>query len=64
MKASQQARDIYARQIAAQGPAWGPLAATIRTGFTNLWVEPALKAIDEALRIGAQDPDGDGTFPE
>jgi hypothetical protein len=51
---SQFARDTYAREIERQGPQWKPLAQSIRSGFSNLWVEPALKAIDAARQIGAQ----------
>jgi len=54
---SQQARRRLAAAVAAQGPEWQKLADTIATGFTNMWVTPALVAIDEALRTGPDDDD-------
>lgn len=57
--ASAAARDLYADQVAAQGPAWANLAGNIRAGFENIWITPALKAIDHALQYGPQHDDDD-----
>lgn len=46
---SPEARDRYADAIEAQGPAWRNCAASIRAGFSNMWIEAALRAIDAAL---------------
>lgn len=57
---TQNARNLYANHIARKGPEWRKLADNIRSGgLPTLWVEPALKAIDEALRFGPQEA-GDG----
>ena len=61
---SGEARDLYAAQFDAQGPAWANLAGNIRAGFENLWVTPALKAIDQALRSGPQHDDDDPDSPD
>lgn len=48
---SQAARDLLADEIEAQGPAWANAAANVRSGFSNIWIDPALRAIDLALDI-------------
>lgn len=56
-KITQDARDLYGDAIAQQGDQWGPLGQRIRDGFENLWITPALRAIDRALDEGRYDPD-------
>lgn len=51
---SAEARDRYADQIASTGPAWANCAASIRAGYSNLWIEAALRAIDSALDDGGR----------
>lgn len=50
--ASAQAREMLAQEVAAQGPAWRNTADSIRSGYLNVWLEPALRAIERALREG------------
>lgn len=45
----QRAREILADEIESNGLAWVPLAASIRAGFTNLWLLPALAVISALL---------------
>lgn len=62
---TQAARDLYASQIEAKGPAWRNTADAIRAGnMPTLWVEPALRAIDHALRFGPQDDDAGADSPD
>lgn len=46
---SQAARDLLAEAIEEQGPAWANTAHAVRGGFSNIWIEPALIAIDRAM---------------
>lgn len=46
---SQAARELLADQIAAGGRAWTNAAETVRAGYENIWITPALAAIDRAL---------------
>lgn len=43
------ARNIYADEVEGQGPAWANAAASIRAGFSNVWISAAIAAIGEAL---------------
>jgi hypothetical protein len=62
---SQAARDLYASQIERKGPAYRNAADAIRSGGTpTLWVEPALQAIDQALRFGPQEADDRPDSPD
>ena len=49
MKPTREARELLAKQIDAKGPCWANLANSVRAGFTNLWLDLALAAIDQAL---------------
>ena len=53
---SQEARELLADHIAAQGPAWANSAESVRAGFSNIWIGPALAAIDEALDLDREAP--------
>jgi hypothetical protein len=55
--ATPEARELYAQAIGAQGPAWANTAHLLRTGFENVWITPALVAIDRALDHGRQQDD-------
>jgi hypothetical protein len=44
------ARLIYADAVAARGPTWTNTANSIRAGYENVWVAPALDAIEAVLR--------------
>jgi hypothetical protein len=44
------ARGLYADALAAQGPALANTANSVRSGFENFWVAPALDAIEGLLR--------------
>jgi len=46
---SQQARSLVAEAISDQGPQWLNLACMVGDGFENLWLTPALRAVDKAL---------------
>lgn len=62
---SQQARDLYAQQIERKGPAYRNAADNIRAGaMPTLWVEPALIAIDQALRSAPEEQDGRPDSPD
>ena len=54
---TQDARDLYADALAQEGRAYEKIAQQVRDGFSNIWVEPALRAIDRALDEGRQEPD-------
>lgn len=54
---TQDARDLYADAIAQEGRAYEGIAQRVRDGFSNLWIEPGLRAIDRALDEGRQEPD-------
>ena len=53
-KARRRARELYARQFDTLGPAWANTAALIRSGWENLWITPAIDAM-EALVLLCQD---------
>jgi len=57
MKPTALARELLAKQIEDQGPAWKNCADSVRSGFTNLWLAPALAAIDHALDTGRAEED-------
>ena len=51
------ARAILADAIEAQGPSWRNSAASVRAGFSNVWIAPALVAITTALTEPLEDND-------
>lgn len=53
--ASLQARNLLADEIGARGPAWRPAADSVRAGYENIWITPALAAIDKALNMDRDD---------
>jgi len=50
------ARQLYADKVEETGPAYRNLANSIRAGFSNVWIEAAIAAVDAAFRA---DPEGD-----
>jgi hypothetical protein len=49
------ARAMLADAIEAQGPSWHNAAASVRAGFSNVWIAPALEAIARALTEPMED---------
>lgn len=49
--ARERAREIYARQFDALGDGWKNTAGLIRTGFENLWIKPALDAMEALVLL-------------
>lgn len=43
------ARQLFAEALEQQGQAYENAANSVRAGFTNFWIGPALRAIDTAL---------------
>jgi hypothetical protein len=39
------------------GPAWRNTANSLRAGFENLWIKPALDALERVVPIPEDDPD-------
>jgi hypothetical protein len=52
---SERAREALAKAIEEQGPAYRNSANSVRSGFSNFWIAPALIAIERALTDGADD---------
>ena len=52
----QRARELFAAKVAAHGPAWQNAASSIRSGWSNLWIDAGIEAIVEVLRLV---PEGD-----
>lgn len=50
------ARNIYADEIEAQGPAWANAALSIRAGYSNVWISAAIGAICEAIINPPEEP--------
>lgn len=44
------ARELFARSVEAKGPAWRNSANSIRSGFSNCWIEAGVHALIRALR--------------
>lgn len=42
------AREFLAQAIEAQGPSWQNCANLVRAGHSNVWINPALVAINRA----------------
>jgi hypothetical protein len=45
------ARQLYAAQVRAQGPAWRNAADNIVAGYTNAWIAAGIAAIEAVLRL-------------
>jgi hypothetical protein len=54
---SERARDLLADQVEANGPAYRNAADSIRAGWSNIWVQAGLAAIEGVL---GRLPDEDG----
>lgn len=52
------ARELYATKVAARGPAWRNAAESIRSGFSNVWIEAGIAAIESLLRRLGEDGHG------
>jgi hypothetical protein len=50
-RARQRARDLYATQFDALGPAYRNTAELIRNGFENFWIRPAIDALQGAVLL-------------
>jgi len=46
----QEARERIAAEIERNGPTWKRLADQVRGGFENLWLKPALDALERTVR--------------
>lgn len=57
--ARDRARLAYANALRAQGPAWANTAGLILTGFENLWITPALDAMEALVLLLPDDSDDD-----
>lgn len=55
-----QARERFARAVAAQGPSWANTANSIRAGYVNVWIAPAIAAIEAVLRLVPDEADHEG----
>jgi hypothetical protein len=53
------ARELLAAQFDLLGPAWKNTAQLVRTGFENVWLRPALDAIEAIVRITGYGCDDD-----
>ncbi|MDZ7824517.1 MAG: hypothetical protein U5K75_11105 [Ahrensia sp.] len=54
-KVDEIARDLLADAIEGQGPLWQNAARSVRAGFSNVWIIPALQAITRALTETIED---------
>jgi hypothetical protein len=55
----EQARQIYAEAIAADGPGWANTANNIRAGYENIWIKAGIRAVENTLR-GVHDDHEEG----
>lgn len=55
----EQARELLAQSVAAEGPGWKNTANSIRAGYTNVWIAPAIAAIEAVLRLVPDEADPD-----
>lgn len=51
MTPRQRARGLLADAIAAQGTAWSNAASLVREGFENLWIKPAIDAMEALVLL-------------
>lgn len=61
MTVRDRAREHYARAVAAEGPTWQNAANSIRAGFENVWIAPAIAAIEAVLRLVPDEADHEGS---
>jgi len=52
---TERAREALAKAVEDQGPAYRNAAESIRSGFSNFWIQPAITAIERALQDGPGD---------
>jgi hypothetical protein len=55
----QRARELFAERIAAQGPAWRNAADSVLSGYSNVWIDAAIAAIEPLVRQLRAEEDGD-----
>ncbi len=55
----QQARELFAQAVEANGPAWKNTANSIRAGYENMWVQAGIAAIEGVLRLVPDEADDD-----
>ncbi len=53
----EQAREAYAQALEAQGPAYRNVANNVRAGFDNIWIAPAIAALEGVLRLAPYEAD-------
>lgn len=49
------ARAAYAAKIEALGPPYRNAAESIRSGWSNVWIDAAIKALSDVLRLVPED---------
>lgn len=54
------ARELIATQIELGGPAWRNTANLVRSGFENLWLAPALDALEAFIVLTGHVDDDEG----
>lgn len=55
-----EARKAYALAIERTGPAWANTAASVRAGYSNVWIEAAIDALEPLVILsGDEDPPED-----
>lgn len=52
------ARELFAAEVERQGPAWRNAADSVRSGYSNAWIEAGLAAIGRLLRQLPEDDHG------
>ena len=57
MSSASRARQLYADQVAAQGPAWRNSAEAIRAGYSNAWIAAGIAALEAVLKLIPADED-------
>lgn len=57
----EQARELYAKSLEANGPAWKNAANNIRAGHGNLWVQAGIAALERVLRLVPDEADDEGS---
>lgn len=53
------AREAYAAALTARGPEFRNMADSIRAGFENIWIAPALDALERTARTPLDDGNDD-----
>jgi hypothetical protein len=56
----EQARELYAKALEANGAGWKNAANSIRAGHGNLWVQAGIAALERVLRTVPDEADDEG----